>query len=113
MPVLEDGLSSGHASDTDNNNPSIMVMKRPLTESNQSLNRTVPGLSKSLENGLSSGINDCSGRFAVDANKSAYDDILSQVDSLGSYLLNLEIIYIIPGNYCSRKDTSPSCASTT
>lgn len=23
MPVLEDGLSSGHASDTDNNNPTV------------------------------------------------------------------------------------------
>ncbi|KAF6216723.1 hypothetical protein GE061_001070 [Apolygus lucorum] len=32
MPVLEDGLSSGHASDTENNNPTVIVMKRPITE---------------------------------------------------------------------------------
>lgn len=25
MPVLEDGLSSGHASDTDNNNPTVRI----------------------------------------------------------------------------------------
>lgn len=83
--MLEDGLSSGHASDTDNNNPSLMVMKRQLTESNQSLNRTGQGLSKSLENGLSSGSNDCLGRFAVEVNKGAYEDILSQADSLGKF----------------------------
>lgn len=32
MPVLEDGLSSGHASDTDNNNPTVMLMKKQITE---------------------------------------------------------------------------------
>ncbi|XP_034239639.1 uncharacterized protein LOC117644366 isoform X3 [Thrips palmi] len=32
MPVLEDGLSSGHASDTDNNNPTVMLMKRQISE---------------------------------------------------------------------------------
>ncbi|XP_067013633.2 uncharacterized protein [Anabrus simplex] len=32
MPVLEDGLSSGHASDTDNNNPTVLLMKRQITE---------------------------------------------------------------------------------
>lgn len=32
MPILEDGLSSGHASDTDNNNPTVMLMKRQITE---------------------------------------------------------------------------------
>ncbi|XP_046597866.1 uncharacterized protein LOC107221262 isoform X12 [Neodiprion lecontei] len=32
MPVLEDGLSSGHASDTDNNNPTVMLMKRQINE---------------------------------------------------------------------------------
>nr|CAD7412330.1 unnamed protein product [Timema cristinae] len=31
MPVLEDGLSSGHASDTDNN-PTVLLMKRQITE---------------------------------------------------------------------------------
>ncbi|XP_044016997.1 uncharacterized protein LOC122858276 isoform X3 [Aphidius gifuensis] len=32
MPVLEDGLSSGHASDNDNNNPTVMLMKRQINE---------------------------------------------------------------------------------
>lgn len=32
MPVLEDGLSSGHASDTDNNNPTVLLMKRQINE---------------------------------------------------------------------------------
>ncbi|XP_025197304.1 uncharacterized protein LOC112596052 isoform X13 [Melanaphis sacchari] len=32
MPVLEDGLSSGHTSDTDNNNPTVMLMKRQISE---------------------------------------------------------------------------------
>uniref|UniRef100_A0ABD2VU22 Protein lin-10 n=1 Tax=Trichogramma kaykai TaxID=54128 RepID=A0ABD2VU22_9HYME len=32
MPVLEDGLSSGHASDTDNNNPTVILMKRQINE---------------------------------------------------------------------------------
>ena len=32
MPILEDGLSSGHASDTDNNNPTVVLMKRQITE---------------------------------------------------------------------------------
>lgn len=27
MPVLEDGLSSGHTSDTDNNNPTVRIVK--------------------------------------------------------------------------------------
>lgn len=27
MPVLEDGLSSGHTSDTDNNNPTVRFVK--------------------------------------------------------------------------------------
>lgn len=32
MPVLEDGLSSGHASDTDNNNPSLVLIKRQIND---------------------------------------------------------------------------------
>lgn len=32
MPILEDGLSSGHASDTDNNNPTVILMKRQISE---------------------------------------------------------------------------------
>ncbi|PNF35540.1 hypothetical protein B7P43_G04105 [Cryptotermes secundus] len=39
MPVLEDGLSSGHASDTDNNNPTVMkLMKRQITEIEREIN---------------------------------------------------------------------------
>lgn len=39
MPVLEDGLSSGHASDTDNNNPTVMLMKRQITEIEREINQ--------------------------------------------------------------------------
>ncbi|XP_019869472.1 amyloid-beta A4 precursor protein-binding family A member 2 isoform X3 [Aethina tumida] len=56
MPVLEDGLSSGHASDTDNNNPTVMLMKRQITEIereiNQGICKTKPS-NKSTENGMS------------------------------------------------------------
>jgi hypothetical protein len=39
MPVLEDGLSSGHASDTDNNNPTVIkLMKRQITEIEREIN---------------------------------------------------------------------------
>ncbi|KYB29862.1 Protein lin-10-like Protein [Tribolium castaneum] len=54
MPVLEDGLSSGHASDTDNNNPTVMLMKRQITEIEREINQ---GMCKpkgnKQENGLS------------------------------------------------------------
>ncbi|KAL1492492.1 hypothetical protein ABEB36_010740 [Hypothenemus hampei] len=56
MPVLEDGLSSGHASDTDNNNPTVMLMKRQITEIEREINqggsKTKHG-SKPSENGIS------------------------------------------------------------
>ncbi|KAL3290159.1 hypothetical protein HHI36_023521 [Cryptolaemus montrouzieri] len=57
MPVLEDGLSSGHVSDTDNNNPTVMLMKRQITEIEREINQ---GICKQMvaknpvENGLSS-----------------------------------------------------------
>ncbi|KAF2901579.1 hypothetical protein ILUMI_04608 [Ignelater luminosus] len=81
MPVLEDGLSSGHASDTDNNNPTVVLMKRQVTDAerelNQSIDKNMQGLSKPLENGLSPT------RTVVDVvNTCGYEDILSQVDSL-------------------------------
>lgn len=39
MPVLEDGLSSGHASDTDNNNPTVIkLMKRQISEIEREIN---------------------------------------------------------------------------
>ncbi|XP_063914938.1 uncharacterized protein LOC135131239 isoform X2 [Zophobas morio] len=41
MPVLEDGLSSGHASDTDNNNPTVMLMKRQITEIEREINQGI------------------------------------------------------------------------
>lgn len=56
MPVLEDGLSSGHASDTDNNNPTVILMKRQITEIEREINQ---GINKNKqtnimqENGLS------------------------------------------------------------
>uniref|UniRef100_A0A8D9F9V2 Protein lin-10 n=1 Tax=Cacopsylla melanoneura TaxID=428564 RepID=A0A8D9F9V2_9HEMI len=37
MPVLEDGLSSGHASDTENNNPTVLLMKRQISEIEQEI----------------------------------------------------------------------------
>nr|XP_022901184.1 uncharacterized protein LOC111414179 isoform X3 [Onthophagus taurus] len=52
MPVLEDGLSSGHASDTDNNNPTVMLMKRQITEIEREINQTI-GRKKLQENGVS------------------------------------------------------------
>lgn len=87
MPVLEDGLSSGHASDTDNNNSLVVLMKRQVTDAERELNHTidknVQGLTKPVENGLSPTqtvadiVNKCAG----------YEDILSQVDSLGISLV--------------------------
>ncbi|KAK5639301.1 hypothetical protein RI129_011793 [Pyrocoelia pectoralis] len=82
MPVLEDGLSSGHASDTDNNNPTVVLMARQITDAefelNQSIDKNMQGLSKPIENGLSPT------RTIVDVVNvcTSYDDVLSQVDSL-------------------------------
>ncbi|XP_076262525.1 uncharacterized protein LOC143197738 isoform X20 [Rhynchophorus ferrugineus] len=56
MPVLEDGLSSGHASDTDNNNPTVMLMKRQITEIEREINQglcKVKSGNKLTENGIS------------------------------------------------------------
>ncbi|XP_066258835.1 amyloid-beta A4 precursor protein-binding family A member 2-like isoform X9 [Euwallacea similis] len=56
MPVLEDGLSSGHASDTDNNNPTVMLMKRQITEIEREINQGVCKIkpsNKPSENGVS------------------------------------------------------------
>ncbi|XP_066158925.1 amyloid-beta A4 precursor protein-binding family A member 2-like isoform X9 [Euwallacea fornicatus] len=56
MPVLEDGLSSGHASDTDNNNPTVMLMKRQITEIEREINQGVGKVkpsTKPSENGVS------------------------------------------------------------
>lgn len=82
MPVLEDGLSSGHASDTDNNNPTVVLIKRQITDAerelNQSINKNMQGLSKPIENGVSPS------RMIVDVVNvcTSYEDVLSQVDSL-------------------------------
>ncbi|KAK9889876.1 hypothetical protein WA026_008678 [Henosepilachna vigintioctopunctata] len=56
MPVLEDGLSSGHASDADNNNPTVMLMKRQITEIEREINQGMCKQKQSknpIENGLS------------------------------------------------------------
>lgn len=60
MPVLEDGLSSGHASDTDNNNPTVMLMKKQITEIEREIihkthdtnNRNKHEISVKQENGI-------------------------------------------------------------
>jgi len=38
MPVLEDGLSSGHASDTENNNPTIILDRQTNNDDNNKIN---------------------------------------------------------------------------
>lgn len=93
MPVLEDGLSSGHASDTDNNNPTVMLMKRQITEIEREINqgiKTKHGGVKSQENGLSPG-RECLSSSPIDVINgcvSSFDDSHShqQIDSLGMYL---------------------------
>ena len=62
MPVLEDGLSSGHASDTDNNNPTVMLMKRQITEIEREINQNV---NKSKQNNITTQENNLSPRKDV------------------------------------------------
>jgi amyloid beta (A4) precursor protein-binding family A protein 1 (X11) len=89
MPVLEDGLSSGHASDTDNNNPTVMLMKRQITEIEREINQGIckskQGNNKSQENGLSPN-EDCVNVSPNDVNGciNNFEDphILPQMDSL-------------------------------
>lgn len=55
MPILEDGLSSGHASDTENNNPSgisvVMDMRnKPMTETRKSTTPTKSDIIYNMEN---------------------------------------------------------------
>lgn len=84
MPVLEDGLSSGHASDTDNNNPTVMLMKRQITEIEREINQGVKG---KLENGLSPGKEHIttSPLNVINGCLSDYDDVRmhSQLESMG------------------------------
>lgn len=87
MPVLEDGLSSGHASDTDNNNPTVMLMKRQITEIEREINQ---GIKNKQENGLSPGkehISSSSPLDVINGCLSGYDDarIHSQLDSMGLF----------------------------
>ncbi|RZC37393.1 uncharacterized protein BDFB_001934 [Asbolus verrucosus] len=89
MPVLEDGLSSGHASDTDNNNPTVMLMKRQITEIEREINQGIckskQGNNKNHENGLSPN-KDCVNTSANDINGCVNNfeepHILAQMDSL-------------------------------
>lgn len=91
MPVLEDGLSSGHASDTDNNNPTVMLMKRQITEIEREINQGIKNKQsnmKSQENGLSPG-KECLASSPIDIMNgcvTTYDDNHShpQIDSLGT-----------------------------
>ncbi|XP_050313970.1 uncharacterized protein LOC126748651 isoform X2 [Anthonomus grandis grandis] len=91
MPVLEDGLSSGHASDTDNNNPTVMLMKRQITEIEREINQSIyippniPQNNELSENGISpqkecpvsspTDINSCINSFDEPLNLSQTDSI--------------------------------------
>lgn len=88
MPVLEDGLSSGHASDTDNNNPTVMLMKRQITEIEREINQGMckPKQGNKQENGLSPN-KDCVNQSPNDLNGCVNNfeetHILPQMDPLG------------------------------
>lgn len=90
MPVLEDGLSSGHASDTDNNNPTVMLMKRQITEIEREINQGMckpnQTSNKPSENGLSPK-NECHNASPIDINGCVnnFEEpmVMSQTDSLG------------------------------
>lgn len=83
-------MSSGHASDTDNNNPTVMLMKRQITEIEREINQGIckskQGNNKSQENGLSPN-EDCVNVSPNDVNGciNNFEDphILPQMDSLG------------------------------
>ncbi|XP_018578903.1 uncharacterized protein LOC108916989 isoform X3 [Anoplophora glabripennis] len=89
MPVLEDGLSSGHASDTDNNNPTVMLMKRQITEIEREINQGIckpnQTSNKPSENGLSPK-SECHNASPVDINGCVnnFEEpmVMSQTDSL-------------------------------
>ncbi|XP_057666748.1 uncharacterized protein LOC130900197 isoform X9 [Diorhabda carinulata] len=87
MPVLEDGLSSGHASDTDNNNPTVMLMKRQITEIEREINQGIckSNSTKINENGLSPK-NEIRNVSSIDINGcvSSFEEpmTISQTDSL-------------------------------
>ncbi|KAG5883738.1 hypothetical protein JTB14_008580 [Gonioctena quinquepunctata] len=86
MPVLEDGLSSGHASDTDNNNPTVMLMKRQITEIEREINEAVNTNSTKInENGFSPK-NEIHNASPIDINGcvSSFEEpmTMSQTDSL-------------------------------
>lgn len=94
MPVLEDGLSSGHASDTDNNNPTVMLMKRQITEIEREINQGIckqqqkqqqqQQINKLKENGLSPN-KECINNSPIDLNGCVNFDEpinMSHIDSL-------------------------------
>lgn len=95
MPVLEDGLSSGHASDTDNNNPTVRLMKRQITEIEREINQSIcksNQINKTNEDNLSIKIETLN-TSPIDINGcvSSFDEpmTISQTDSLGKQpLLN-------------------------
>ncbi|XP_018325568.1 uncharacterized protein LOC108737300 isoform X2 [Agrilus planipennis] len=82
MPVLEDGLSSGHASDTDNNNPGVISKKHHDADISKSSNGKQVTTVNGSENGISLpkelisvspiNLNNCKGGF---------EEILSHMDS--------------------------------
>ncbi|XP_050519208.1 uncharacterized protein LOC114331300 isoform X7 [Diabrotica virgifera virgifera] len=95
MPVLEDGLSSGHASDTDNNNPTVMLMKRQITEIEREIHQGIckSNSTKINENGLSPK-NEVRNSSPIDINGcvSSFEEpmTISQTDSLEENDTDLE-----------------------
>lgn len=70
MPVLEDGLSSGHASDTENNNPSTLESDNMSISMNQATQRYPSGIS-SIQTSL---LNFKSQQEAINDESASQDD---------------------------------------
>lgn len=114
MPVLEDGLSSGHASDTDNNNPTVMLMKRQITEIEREINQ---GICKSTstkinENGLSPK-NEIRNSSPIDINGcvSSFEEpmTISQTDSLGK-IIYFDLFNFNKKNFAEKTPPPPAPA---
>lgn len=118
MPVLEDGLSSGHASDTDNNNPTVRLMKRQITEIEREINQSIcksNQLNKSNEDILSVK-NENLNPSPIDMNGcvSSFDEpmTISQTDSFGKSI-DLFLRCFCLQNFFYRENTPTSCTSST
>lgn len=91
MPVLEDGLSSGHASDTDNNNSTVMLMKQQITEIEREINQAVKNTieSKPNEKALSPGKENSPAKL-INGSVSSFSENHSfpSADHIGMYYSN-------------------------